>query len=47
MLFRFRAVAEATPEVLHHGEVEETWKVAVLWATGTPTFSASVSLKDP
>lgn len=46
MLFRLRAVSEASPEELHGDAVEEAWKVAVLWACGLPVVSVSSSLRQ-
>jgi hypothetical protein len=41
MLFRFRAVAEASPEALHRGEVPGAWKVALVWACGLPAVTVN------
>lgn len=46
MLFRFREVAEASPEALHRSEGRGVWKVAMLWACKLPVVSVSAGLRS-
>jgi hypothetical protein len=45
-LCRLRAVAEASPEEIHRGNVSEAWKVSLMWACGLPLVSVSSGLRD-
>jgi hypothetical protein len=46
MLYKFREVAEATPQEIHRAEGCGWWKVALLWSCGLPVTSMSKQLRQ-